>query len=153
LWVGDTAAWPTVVSNVIPDFPANSHLQMDGLLPISDEFQKSFLGTNFGVLLGPTYLRLRPHVDIPALDSSLTKTLHGKFQWLDMRLQPVSEIHAGSADINYDDYNFNKIDGKYIHKSISMLPMAGSLQGYSIPNCGAIVPFRQWPSTTAEDGE
>jgi putative ABC transport system permease protein len=114
LRVDDTTAWPTVVSNVIPDFPANSHLQVDGLLPISDEFQKSFLGTNFGVLLGPTYLRLRSHVDIPALESSLTKTLHRKFQWLDMRLQRVSEIHAGSADINYDDYNFNKIDGKYI---------------------------------------
>jgi putative ABC transport system permease protein len=114
LRVDDTTAWPTVVSNVINDFPANSHLQVEGLLPISAEFQKSFLGTSYGVLLGPAYFRLQPHVDLSALDSGLNRTLHQKFQWLDMRLQPVSEIHSGSTDINSDAFNSNKIDGKYI---------------------------------------
>ena len=114
LRVDDTTAYPTTVSNVIRDFSANSHLRVDGVLPIPAEFLKSFLGDNYGILLGPTYLRLRPRSDIAALDSSLTKTIHTKNTGIDMRLQPVSEVHTRSTDINYESYNTDKIDGKYI---------------------------------------
>lgn len=114
LRVDDTTAYPTAVSNVIKDFPATSHLQVDGVLPIPPEFLKGFLGDNYGILLGPTYVRLRPHTDVAALDSALTRTVHKKNTGIDMRLQPISELHTGSTDINYDFLNANKIDGKYI---------------------------------------
>jgi putative ABC transport system permease protein len=31
-----------------------------------------------------------------------------------MRLQPLREVHSRSTDVNYDYFNYNKIDGKYI---------------------------------------
>ena len=114
LRVDDTTAYPTVVSNVFKDFPATSHLRVDGVMPIPADFLKSFLGDNYGILLGPTYLRLRPNPDIAALDSALTKTVHTKNSGIDMRLQPLTEIHTRSTDLNYDAYNADKIDGKYI---------------------------------------
>lgn len=114
LRVNDSTFHSYVVSHVIKDFEANSHLQADALLPIPAEFEKSFLGDNYGILLGPSYLRLRGGVDIKALEEKLTTTIHTKNKFIDMRLQPVSDLHAGSTQIIYDFFNHNKIDGKYI---------------------------------------
>ena len=104
-----------VVSQIIRDFGANSHLQVDAVLPIPVRFEQGFLGNNYGVLLGPTYLRLRPGTDPKMLETKLTQTIHDKSKFIDMRLQPVSELHAKSINISYDIYNYNKIDGKYIN--------------------------------------
>lgn len=102
------------VSNVISDFPKTSHLQVEGLLPIPRAFEDGFLGTNYGVLLGPTYLRLKPNININAFEANLTNTIHAKNKFIDMRLQPLKQVHSGSIDINYDYFNYNKTDGKYI---------------------------------------
>jgi putative ABC transport system permease protein len=114
LRVDDTTTYQVAVSNVIKDFPATSHLQVEGLLPIPTSFEQGFLGTNYGVLMGPTYLRLKSTTDITALQEKFTTTIHAKNKFIDMRLQPLEEIHAGSTDINYDYFNYKKIDGKYI---------------------------------------
>ncbi|MEJ7684793.1 MAG: FtsX-like permease family protein [Segetibacter sp.] len=37
-----------------------------------------------------------------------------KNQFIDMRLQPLEQVHFKSTDINYDFFNYKKIDGKYI---------------------------------------
>jgi putative ABC transport system permease protein len=103
------------VSHIIPDFGNNFHLQADAILPIPARFEEGFLGGNYGVLLGPTYLRLRPGTNSKMLEGKLTHTIHDKSKLIDMRLQPVSELHAGSIDISYDLFNYNKIDGKYIN--------------------------------------
>ena len=66
---------------------------MDGVLPIPAEFLKSFLGDNYGIILGPTYLRLRPNPDIAALDSALTRTVHTKNTGIDSVFN-LSEIHT-----------------------------------------------------------
>jgi putative ABC transport system permease protein len=114
LIVGDTTEYHVVASNVIKDFPKNFHLQCEGLLPIPKEFEAGFLGTNYGVLLGPTYLRLKPNTNINILQQKLTNTIHTKNSFIDMRLQPLHEVHTSSTDINYDYFNYKKIDGKYI---------------------------------------
>ena len=101
------------VSNVIADLPKTSHLQVEGLLPIPTHFGYNF-ETNYGVLLGPTYLRLKPGINIKDLEVKLTKTIHAKNTGIDIRLQPIEQVHAQSTDINYDFFNYNKIDGKYI---------------------------------------
>ena len=101
------------VSNVIADLPETSHIQFEGLLTVPDHFGYN-LETNYGVLLGPSYLRLKPGTDIKALEEKLTKTIHTKNQGIDMRLQPLTEVHSRSTDINYDYFNYKKIDGKYI---------------------------------------
>jgi putative ABC transport system permease protein len=101
------------VSNVIADLPKTSHLQIEGLLPMPSHFGYN-LETNYGVLMGPTYLRLKPGINIKDLEAKLTKTIHAKNTGFDMRLQPIEQVHAQSTDINYDFFNYNKIDGKYI---------------------------------------
>ncbi|HEY5462168.1 MAG TPA: ABC transporter permease [Hanamia sp.] len=102
------------VSNVIADMPKTSHLQVDALLPVP-EYIGNNLENNYGVLLGPTYLQLQPGVNISDLQSKLTKTIHDKNKFIDMRLQPLMDVHSKSSDIMYDFYNYNKIDGKYLN--------------------------------------
>ncbi len=101
------------VSNVMADFPQTSHLQVEGLLPMPKEITGG-LEDNYGALLGPAYLKLQRGVDITSLQNKLTQTIHAKNKFIDMRLQPLEEVHTQSTDINYDYFNYNKIDDKYI---------------------------------------
>ncbi len=109
----DTTSMYVAVSNVIADFPQTSHLQIEGLLPLPKEI-KGGLESNYGALLGPTYLKLKAGVVMSALQEKLTATIHTKNKFIDMRLQPLEQVHTKSTDINYDYFNYNKIDGKYI---------------------------------------
>ncbi len=102
------------VSHIIADFPKTSHLQLDGILPMPGDFDNSFLGSNYGVLMGPVYMRLKPGISSTALEAKLSKTIHSKNEGIDMRLQPLAQVHLESTDINYDYFNYNKMDGKYI---------------------------------------
>jgi putative ABC transport system permease protein len=110
----DTTFYMTV-SHIIADFPKTSHLQLDGILPMPRGFENSFLGSNYGVLMGPSYLRLKPGTSSTALEAKLSKTVHSKNEGIDMKLQPLTQVHLGSTDINYDYFNYNKMDGKYIN--------------------------------------
>ena len=109
----DSSVMLFAVSNVIEDMPKTSHLQVDALLPVP-EYIGNNLENNYGVLLGPTYLQLQPGVNINDLQSKLTNTIHDKNKFIDMRLQPLVDVHSKSSDIMYDFYNYNKIDGKYL---------------------------------------
>lgn len=113
LHTGDTSLYITV-SNVMADMPANSHLHIDGLMPVPQSFENGFLGQNYGVLLGPSYLRIRKNTDINRLQEQLTATIHTKNKGIDMRLQSFKQIHTGSADISFDELNYKKTDGKYV---------------------------------------
>ena len=110
----DSTATFFAVSNVIEDMPKTSHLQVDGLLPVPEHIADN-LENNYGVLLGPTYLQLQPAANINDLQSKLTNTIHDKNKFIDMRLQPLVDVHSKSSDIMYDFYNYNKIDGKYLN--------------------------------------
>jgi putative ABC transport system permease protein len=117
LRVDDTTAYKMAVTQVIPDFSPTFHLQADGLLPIPDFYIKGWAGNNYGILLGPSYLRLRPNIGpagIAALDTQFTRTIHTKNTGIDIRLQPVTDVHSGSMEMNYDELNAKKIDGKYL---------------------------------------
>ncbi|MEP6728729.1 MAG: FtsX-like permease family protein, partial [Bacteroidota bacterium] len=102
------------VSNVIANLPETSHMQAEGLLPIPKDFEMGFLGTNYGVMLGPTYLRLQPGIKSNAFQEKLTNTIHAKNKFIDMQLQPLTQVHGKSISINYDFFNYNKIDGRYV---------------------------------------
>lgn len=112
LKVGDTITHWVEVCNVIKDFPPNSHLQVDGLLPIPDMDKDTIW--SFKVMMGPTYLRLRPGVDKEALQTRLTNAMHEIVPQVDLRLQPLEDLHAGSTNIIYDFFNYKKTDRKYI---------------------------------------
>lgn len=116
LYTSDSTSLNLVVSNVIKDLPVTSHLhQIEGLLPVPKEFEEGFLGTNYGVLLGPAYFKLAPRANVKQLQEKLTSTLHAKNKFIDVRLQPLEKVHTGSMDINYDFFNYQKMDGKYIN--------------------------------------
>lgn len=111
----DSTSLNVFVSDVIKDFPTTSHLHnIEGLLPITRSFEESFRGGNYGILLGPSYFRLKPNLNVVALQQKLTETLHAKNKFIDVRLQPLSQVHAGSMDVNYDFLNYQKMEGKYI---------------------------------------
>ncbi len=110
----DSTTVYAAVSNVIADFPKTSHLQAEGLLPVPKDFESGFLGTNYGVLSGPTYLQLHPRTNINDFQAKLTKTVHTKNQFIDVKLQSLEQVHTQSSGVNYDFFNYNKIDGKYI---------------------------------------
>jgi putative ABC transport system permease protein len=116
---GDTS-FSMIVSNVIADFPETSHIRAEVLLPVPRDFEEGFLGTNYGAMIGPAYLKLKPGINISALESGLTETIHSKNRFIDMRLQPLSQVHAQSTDISNDLFNYNKIDGKYINIFIAI---------------------------------
>ncbi|HRP54585.1 ABC transporter permease [Agriterribacter sp.] len=110
---GDTSLY-VVVDNIIADFPETSHIRAEVLLPVPHDFEESFLGTNYGAMIGPAYIKLKPGINIAALESGLTETIHSKNKFIDIRLQPLKQVHAQSTDISNDLFNYNKIDGTYI---------------------------------------
>ena len=111
----DSTSMNVVVSNVVEDFSNTSHLHdIEALLPITNSFEQSFSGNNYGILLGPSYFQLKPGVNPETLQKKLTKTLHNKNKFIDIRLQPLNQVHTGSVDVNYDFLNYQKMDGKYI---------------------------------------
>ena len=126
---GDTAFLYVSVCNVIADLPKTSHIQIEGLLPFPENIAHGYSG-NYGVLLGPSYLQIKPGLDIRNFQAKLTETIHTKNKYIDMRLQPLKEVHTQSTDINYDFLNYNKIDGKYI--SIFIIIFSTSLSILSV---------------------
>jgi len=115
LHTADTTVTNFTVSNVIADMPKNSHLQIEAMVPFPKEFLNSFLGTNYNVLMGATYLRISNNKNIGLLEKRLTKTIHAKSKFIDFTLQPLNRIHTGSVNISYDELNYKKIDGKYLN--------------------------------------
>ncbi len=111
---GDSTGILYAISNVIADMPETSHLQIDALLPFPKHIVNG-LEDNYGVLLGPTYLQLEPGVNIKSLQAKFTSTINTKHTGIDMRLQPLEDVHSNSRDISYDYYNYKRIDGKYIN--------------------------------------
>lgn len=108
---GDTS-FNVTVSGIIKDMPHTSHLQVNAFIAYPRPFVDG-LGSNWGALLGPNYLTLKPGTDAAKLADDLTKIVHTKNQYIDIRLQPMSEVHLGSSDIIYDDLNYKKSEKKY----------------------------------------
>jgi putative ABC transport system permease protein len=111
----DTTVTNFTVSNVIADMPKNSHLQLEALVPFPRDFLNSFLGTNYNVLMGATYLKISNNKNIALIENKLTKTIHAKSKFIDFKLQPLNQVHTGSVNITYDELNYKKIDGKYLN--------------------------------------
>ena len=109
---GDSVLYLTV-SHIIANFPENAHLQADALVAIPGALRNGY-ETNYGVMLGPAYLQLQPGANMAQTEALLTSAIHEKNKFIDMRLQPLTRVHASSMNINYDYLNYNRIDGSYI---------------------------------------
>lgn len=114
LKVDDTIRYPVAVTGVVEDLPATSHLQAEAMMPVPKSFDTGWAGKNWGMFVAAAYARVKPGTNPEDLQAQLTSAIHQKNTGIDIRLQPVSDLHTGSIDVNFDHFNFQKIDGKYL---------------------------------------
>lgn len=132
----NNTAKPYRVGGVMENFPANAHLQFDFLLTLKGmEFwpgeQQAWDATNY-----PTYVRLRPGTDAPALAAKLN-AINQKYlvplmvkqgvvdaqnlaQKTRFVLQPISDIHLYS----------HGIQDKLSHSDVKLVWLFGAIAGF-----------------------
>ena len=108
------------VTGILADVPENSHLQYEALTSMSTALleQPDFndqWGNNFLV----TYLLLPPQADVASLESKFPRFLQSHMdeeatEYYTLFLQPLSDVHLGSTEIEHDYQNYRKFDGAYI---------------------------------------
>ena len=108
------------VTGILADVPENSHLQYQALISMSTALQEQpefndQWGNNFLV----TYLLLAPQADVAQLESKFPNFLQSHMseeatEYYTLFLQPLSDVHLGSMEIEHDYQNYRKFDGTYI---------------------------------------
>ncbi len=128
------------VTGVLEDVPENSHMQFDALGSMTtitsnnpdfnDQWGSNFLNT---------YLLLTDDVDANALEAKFDDFLvrhmggdnqdRGVLDRYQLFLQPLSDVHLNSSDIEHDYNNYRKFNGTYINTftlvGIFILAIAG----------------------------
>lgn len=104
-----------VVSGVIDDVPANSHLQFDMLL--SMEERKPNWDTDNGNHNASIYVLMNEHVNVEDLKPNLRQHTDKHLPWNqgfhEFQLQPMLDLHLNSKHTIWE-INRNKFDGKYV---------------------------------------
>lgn len=109
-----------VITGVLENVPANSHMQFDALISFSTIFRPQML-ENWGGNWLVTYLELAPNTDIAAMEKKfpayLKRHMTRSDNWknYELFLQPLKEIHSGSTNITHDYVNFQKFDKRYTY--------------------------------------
>lgn len=99
-----------VVVGVLEDFPANTHLYAEFIMPSTTaaahfDFWKDFVATNWNRNAMLTYMKLRPDADVAALGGKITQLT--KDNWTTERetfnsrfyLQPVEDVHLHQGTV------------------------------------------------------
>jgi putative ABC transport system permease protein len=137
LFLNDNTKMPVTIGGVMENFPATSHLQYDFLLSLAgtsfwDGEQATWMASNYDC-----YLLLRPGTDIPQFENKLTadvlanymlpamqesgnKIPDGFMENASLRLQPVSDIHLKSYDI----------DDSFLHGDIRFVWLFGAIASF-----------------------
>ncbi|TRX52028.1 FtsX-like permease family protein [Fulvivirga sp. M361] len=109
------------ITAVLEDVPETSHLQYNALLSMTDitreepEFNDQW-GSNFL----NTYLIIEPGSDLAHLESKFDDFMIRHMEseevinYYSLFLQPLSEVHLGSMDIEHDYNNYRKFNGDYL---------------------------------------
>lgn len=110
------------IRGVLADVPENSHLQFDALVSIQligkdrENFDAQF-GSNFL----NTYLLLSDAADFQDMESRYPDYLERRSgrdeinDYIKLFLQPLTEVHLGSMDIEHDYNNYRKFNGSYLN--------------------------------------
>lgn len=107
------------VTGVLEDVPQNSHLQFDGIFPISTITGPRNM-ENWGGNWLTTYFELAPGTNAATLEKKFPGILakymdeEGRKQY-ELFLQPLSAVHANSTDITHDYHNYQKFDKRYTY--------------------------------------
>ena len=118
---------PFKITGIAENVPENSHLQFDILLSISTvtredpEFNEQF-GSNFLI----TYLLFAPSVDVNAFEAKMPEFLSRYMppeegdggdvnDFYQLYLQPLSDVHLASMEVEHDYHNYRKFNGTYLN--------------------------------------
>lgn len=106
-----TNTFEGVIAGVLEDFPANTHLHADLMMPTQTaaanlNFWKDFVATTWDRNAMLTYMKLRPETNLVALGNKITQLT--KENWpanqepfqATFHLQPVEDIHLEEANVD-----------------------------------------------------
>ena len=109
------------ITGILEDVPEHSHLQFDALMAMSTQvLQDKEFNSNWDSNYVNTYLVLTPRVDIKALEAKFPDFMLRHTGDKDINtyytlfLQPLSQVHLGSMDIEHDYNNYRKFNGSYL---------------------------------------
>ncbi len=107
-----------VVTGIVVNVPAQSHLQFDALYALTTEETPDWM-SDWDTDWMYTYVELQDNVDADALQPMLISFLKNhsdpsKVAQDQLILQPLRDVHLHSVDITNDILNTQKFDGKYI---------------------------------------
>lgn len=108
------------ITGVADNVPDNSHLQFDILLSMSTittenpEFNNRFGSNNL-----VTYLLLNEDTDVAHLESKFPDFMVSHInedinQYYKLYLQPLTDVHLGSVDMDHDYHNWREFDRSYV---------------------------------------
>ncbi|MBS1976595.1 MAG: ABC transporter permease [Bacteroidetes bacterium] len=109
------------ITGILKDVPENSHLQFESLESFETYVRSdSTVNTNWNGNYLVTYILLRPNADYKKLESKFPEWFA---RWTgqpdinkgtSLYLQPFTEVHLGSSDMEHDYQNYRKFNGKYL---------------------------------------
>lgn len=109
------------ITAILKDLPENSHMQFDVLVSITTitstdkEYNNRWGGNSLN-----TYLVLHPNTDIKAMEEKFPAFMSRHMddpkinEYYKLYLQPLTDVHLGSIDIEHDYNNYRKFNGKYL---------------------------------------
>ncbi len=112
------------VTGILKDVPANSQFQFDALQSYNTIYKPDWMSQTDNWV--STYLELAPNTDMAALEKKFPAYIKKHLPPGDLKinyelfLQSLRDAHANSADLIYDDINFQKIDKSYIRIIIAV---------------------------------
>jgi putative ABC transport system permease protein len=110
---------PLQVTGVLADVPATSHLQFDAVYAVHTIEEPDWL-ENWGSNWLVTYLLLQEGAAAEKLeakfrDYQIAYMGEESLPYYTLYLQPLRDVHLGSAHITHDYHNFRKFDRKYVY--------------------------------------
>ena len=110
------------VTGILKNIPDNSHLQFDILLSTKEMSNRpDDMINNWGVFNFATYVLLEEGTDVKSLEEKLSgfsrKYFPNSSVKYDFHLQPLTDVHLGSAHVDMDMLNWQKGDIVHVYMS------------------------------------
>ncbi|MEQ9378384.1 MAG: FtsX-like permease family protein [Imperialibacter sp.] len=108
------------ITGIMKDVPENSHLQFEVLVSMATMVRDNpGLNSAWGGNWMVTYLELNPGTNVEEMSAGFNDFLlkHGDediLNYYKLFLQPLTDVHLGSIDIEHDYHDYRKFNGEYI---------------------------------------
>jgi putative ABC transport system permease protein len=109
------------ITGILANIPETSHLQFDMLVSMPSVTKENpAFNDRWGSNFLNTYLVLKPHTDIKALEAKLPAFLRRHMddpeinKYYVLFLQRLEDVHLASTDIEHDYNNYRKFNGSYL---------------------------------------